>query len=177
SGGGKRGLIIGAIAVIAIGSLGAILVATGAFKSKPPVDPNLLGSNPTTTVPTSTPVPGDTGGTTATADTATSTGPLPTLAETGHGPAPTTKPTGTTKPPPTATAPTGTPTTPPTTPPTATQTAAPTATPTHPPPPIDAAACAQAVKWCNHPANGKDPRVTNLCNTNKPKCLASGGHV
>ena len=184
-GGGKRGIIFALIGILAVGCIAAVLIGTGAFKSKPAVDPNLIGANPTTTVPTSTPVLGDTGGTTAATDTSTATGPLPTLAETGHTTVPATKEPGGKKPgketPGTPTASTPTHPTTPTTPTTPTQTSAPTAapTPTHTaaPPAIDAAACAEAVKWCNHPSFGHDPAVTNRCNTNKPKCLASGGHV
>jgi eukaryotic-like serine/threonine-protein kinase len=180
SGGGNRGLILGLLALVSIGVVGAILVATGVFKSKPSTDPGPITATTTVaTTPTSTPVPGDTGGGTTTADTSSTPAPLPTLAETGTHP---TTPGGK-KPPATGSAtaaPTHSGTTPtaPATTPTAPATT-PTVAPTHPTPPpqVDTAACAEAVRWCNHPAFGKDPSVTKRCNDNKPKCLASGGHV
>jgi serine/threonine-protein kinase len=181
SGGGNRGLIFGLLGVVSVGVIGAILVASGVFKSKP-TDPSVVTTTTTVaTTPTSTPVPGDTGGGTTTADTSTTAAPLPTLAETGTHPA--TPNTGGGKKPPATGSATAAPTHPGTTPtaPATTPTApatTPTVAPTQPKPPaIDAAACAEAVRWCNHPAFGKDPSVTKRCNDNKPKCLASGGHV
>ncbi len=181
SSGGNRGLILGLLAVVSLGVLGAILYATGVFKSKPVDDPAAIAtSTAAPTTPTSTPPP-DNGGTTAAADTSSSAAPLPTLAETGGANHPATpkepggkkekpgeKPNGT----PTAepTHPGGTPTVAPTTP---------TAAPTTPKPAaqVDAAACKEAQHWCSSVLNGKNPKATLLCNENKAKCVASGGSI
>ncbi|HEX7663618.1 MAG TPA: serine/threonine-protein kinase [Polyangiaceae bacterium] len=181
-GGGKRGLIIGAIAVLSVGVIGTVLVASGVFKSKTPDDPSLGITTPTSTIPTSTPVPGDTGGTAATTDTSqpTSTGALPTIATGAHTTTPPS--TGTTKP-------TSTPTTNPTTPPppsahpTTTTPTTPTTPPTQPPPPatskpaVNAQACADAARFCHNPSNGKINAITQKCESNKAACIASGGSV
>jgi serine/threonine-protein kinase len=181
-GGGNRGLIIGLLAVVSVGVLGAVLYATGVFKSKPADDPSVVTTTTTATAtPTSTPPPGDTGGSTATSDTtsASSTAPLPTLAETGGTHPANPKEPGGKKPAPGGSA-TAAPTHPGTTPTSAPTTpTTPTAAPTQPKPApaIDEKACATAAKFCNHPAFGKDAAVTKQCNDNKSKCLASGGHL
>jgi eukaryotic-like serine/threonine-protein kinase len=178
SSGGNRGLVIGLLALVSIGVVGAVLVATGVFKSTPSTDPGPITATTTVaTTPTSTPVPGDTGGGTTTADTSSTPAALPTLAETGGASHPTNPKEPGGKKPPAGGSATAAPTHPGTTP-TAPATT-PTAAPTQPKPPaqIDTAACSEALKWCNHPAFGHDPSVTKRCNDNKPKCLASGGHV
>jgi serine/threonine-protein kinase len=184
SGGGNRGVIIGLLAVVSVGVLGAVLYATGVFKSKPVDDPSLgTTSTAAPTTPTSTPPP-DNGGTTAAADTS-SAAPLPTLAETGGASHPANpkepgnkepgnkEPGGKKTPPGEPTHPGNTPTAAPTTP------TAPTAAPTQPKPAqqVDTAACAQAKHWCGFAANGHDAKATLLCNENKTKCLASGGSI
>ncbi len=177
-GGSNRGVIIGLLAVVSLGVVAAILVATGVFKSKPADDPSIVTTTTAPTTPTSTPVPGDTGGTTADTTSASSTAPVPTLAETGGGTHPANpKEPGGKKPEKPSGSATAEPTHPGTTPTSAPTT--PTAAPTQPKPPpqVDTAACAQAHKWCNFPGFGKDPKVTLLCNENKPKCLASGGSI
>lgn len=176
-GGGKRGILIALIAVLGIGALGLVLFGLGVFKSKPADDGTIGGGGPTTTLPTSTPVPGDTGGTSTTTATTGSTAPLPTLNE--HGattPASTgkkttpTSPTSTTHPTTTASTPTSTPTTPPT---------QPTSQPTHTvtPPPPNPPACSDVPKFCNHPAVNTNPAIHKACEDAKQKCIAAGGHV
>ncbi|MEO8801609.1 MAG: serine/threonine-protein kinase [Polyangiaceae bacterium] len=178
--GSKRGLLIGLIAVLSIGVVGTLLAVSGVFTSKPTTDPSLGITTPTSTIPTSTPVPGDTGGTAATTDTSvpTTTAALPTIATGAHTTTPPS--TGTTKP---TSTPTTTATPPPTVhpPPSATATT-PTPPPTQPPPPatskpVNTAACAEAARFCHNPSNGKIPAITQKCESNKQACIASGGTV
>ncbi|MGH7281503.1 MAG: hypothetical protein ACRELY_08280, partial [Polyangiaceae bacterium] len=176
-GGGKRGILIALIAVLGIGALGAVLFGLGVFKSKPVDDGAIGGGGPTTTIPTSTPVPGDTGGT-STTDTATTTstgGALPPLNEhgattptnTGKKTTPTASTSATTHPSSTPTAPTSQPT------------QQPTAQPTHPatPPAANPAVCNDVPKFCNHPAVNTNPAIHQKCEEAKQKCVAAGGHV
>ena len=174
-GGGKRGLLIALIAILGIGAIGAVLFGLGVFKPKPSTDGTLGGGGPTTTLPTSTPVPGDTGGTSTTETAATTGGPLPPLNE--HG---STTPTGKKTNPTASTSATTHPTaSTPTSQPTSQPTQQPTSQPTHTvtPPPPNPPACNDVPKFCNHPAVNTNPAIHKACEDAKQKCVAAGGHI
>ncbi len=171
-----RGLIFGAIAVLGIGSIVAVLAGLGVFKSNTPTgDPNVFGGT-TTAAPPPTVIP-----TTPTAPTETT----PTAATTAVkplDPVKTPTPVGKTTKPATSTATTPSTPTPPTPPPPPTTVTPPppppptTVTPPPPPPPKPKIAeCDVARKFCNHPAAGTDKSIQNLCVTNKQACFAKGG--
>jgi len=167
SGGGKRVILIALLGVAGLGCLVAVLVGLGVFSGHKKVEDPTLGLTGTvaTTTPTET--------ATDTAPTATDTAPSATTAglaslSTAHAPPHVTPKDAGAKPPP-STAPTSQPTVPPTT--------QPTTQPTKPPPAVDPPECAQARKFCTHPAIGKDASIQALCNSNKAACFQKGGKL
>lgn len=189
--GPPRGLIIGAIAVVGVISLGLILAGTGVFSKKSEASSgdlfgNAGGSSATATPTTTAAAPTDTATATA-APTNTGTA-IPAL-EPGKKPAatPTGTHTGTTAPPKSSAAPTAT-----ATQPAPTATTPPATTPTHPvqvtPPPATPTAttpppaahpavpeCDQARRFCNHPAIKFDHGIQVQCASFKSQCFAKGG--
>jgi hypothetical protein len=173
-GGGKRGLLIGLLALALFGCVGLVLAASGVFSgSKKPVTPLGGDGTSTTTAPTNTVVaPPDTSTTTApttlpalttTPVTAKPTTTAAPKVDAGH--APTTTATATTTAPPATTPPTAT------TPPVPTPT--PTPTPTTPPAATEPVECAQARTACA--GGGMAQRA--MCSALKKTCFEKGGKL
>jgi outer membrane biosynthesis protein TonB len=178
SGGGNKGLILGAAGVVGVLSIVALLWGAGVFKSSPstPDVPFDLGTSAPPTA-TTTAAPTDT----ATATATTTAAPLTNTAAPLNNPTPPSpppKPTTTPKPnptPPPAPTPTPTPTPAPTPPPAPTPTPAPTPVPTPtptptPPRPSEPQSC---IAYRQAKAGGQIEAVINAL---AKKCRAEGGN-